>query len=96
MHFRVPPHEVLRWPSNSLQLITTYASKVPFPEERIEIALAELHATLYNVNKAKTSTAMKASKLLPIFDAWEKQTEAGGEDESRYSPVDLSIMKNLR
>ena len=88
MLFRRPLHEVWLWPASDLSLIETYLAHQPSPEERIEIAIANLHATYINAHLRKGAPTVKVKALLPYLDPWRAAEEA-----ARYSELDREFLE---
>lgn len=86
MLFRVPPHEVAAWPASELALIEHYLAAQPAPEERIELAVAQLCAMFANVHRRQGSAAIEVSEFLPYRDPFR------AVDADRYSDVDRSFL----
>lgn len=59
----------------------------PAPEDRIEVALASLHATYFNRTRQKSEAAKSMKDYLPFLDPWPEPTE--------YSDTDLQSMRAL-
>lgn len=89
---RRPLHEVLTWP---LWVVRTYAeflAREPLPEERTEIAVAQLSALFGAVHRQPGTPAPRTADYLLFRDVW-----APAPDESGgYSEVDLQIMRQLQ
>lgn len=88
---RRPLHEVMTWP---LWVVRTYAeflAREPMPEERTEIAVAQLTSLFGSVYRQPGSPAPRIADYLLYRDAWAD----ADIDESRYSDVDLQIMRQL-
>lgn len=80
MHYRVPPHEVVRWPGWVLSFLTAYLRKVPFPEERIETAIAHMHAT-YLTAHHPNKTVVKLEDVLLFNDPFGSEAATSGQAE---------------
>ena len=88
---RRPIHEVLQWP---LWVVHTYAdflNREPMPEERIELGIAQLSSLYLGVHRKPGSASPSVSDMLLGRNGWQAQV-----DESRYSDVDLEIMRQIR
>lgn len=68
--YRRPLSEVLSWPLSHLRLIGDYLAREPAPEERIEIAIAQLTAIYVNSKIKAGSTAKKVIDFLLFRDAF--------------------------
>ena len=91
MIYRRPLHEVKTWPAHDLSLLAQYLAERPAPEERIEYAIAYLHADYINAHR-KPGTAARSIADLMLF----REPAIGpDENDSRYSEVDRSFIKTL-
>ena len=88
---RCPVHEVMRWP---LWVVRTYAEflqREPMPEERIELGIAQLASLYLGRHRNPGAAAPSVTDMLLCRDGWQNPI-----DESRYSDVDLEIMRQVR
>jgi hypothetical protein len=88
---RCPIHEVLAWP---LWVVRTYAEflqREPAVEERLELGIAQIAQLYAACHRPKGAAAPTLHDFLHGRDAW-----ADPVDESRYSDVDLEIMRQIR
>jgi hypothetical protein len=86
--YRVPLHEVARWPAWHIQVLEHYLAKEPDPGQRIEILLAQLIAVFINANQKQGSTPKRAQDFMHYRDPWPSE-------DGRYSEVDRSIIAGL-
>lgn len=82
--YRRPLSDVLDWPENHVALIAEYMAREPAPDERIEIAVAQLCATYVNAHRKKGAPAHPVVDFLPFRDAWKV-------DEPEESIFDLAM-----
>ncbi len=91
MLFRRPLHEVAAWPEVEVRLLEHYLAKQPAPEERIEIALAQLSAHYLNAHTdpALGRPPVQAEDQMPFHRIWEREEEAAAQLEwSRKALLD--------
>jgi hypothetical protein len=67
---RVPLHEVARWPQPELDLYAAFLAKEPAPDERIEIAVAQLTALGANMMRGRGQPAKSTADFLLFRDPW--------------------------
>lgn len=83
----------MEWPVSHVLLVSTYLSREPAPDERIEIALAQI-ATMYaNTHRAKDRPPAKIADFLAPRDVW-KQVPAETSSD-RYSESDRLMLSAL-
>lgn len=63
-----PLHEVLRWPDWVVGVYNRFLCKEFFVEERVERAIAELHADYFNGHRAEGVPPRSALDFMP--DPW--------------------------
>lgn len=68
---RRPVQEVAAWPDAVIVQWAHYLSNEPAPEERLELAVAQLTALLFNVNRGN-SQSLGAADFLLFKDAWKE------------------------
>jgi hypothetical protein len=73
---RVPLHEVARWPQSEIDLYAAFLRVEPGPEERIEIAVAQLTALAANLMRGKNQQAKPVADFLLFRDPWNEQPSA--------------------
>lgn len=95
-HFRRPVHELIdTMPAWELRGWMEWRSKVPAPEDRIHMQVANVSAVLANVNrdpKRKPEAFSVSDFLLFGKDPWSMEERINSD---RYSEVDKSLMKQL-
>jgi len=92
--YREPLARVMDWPVSHVRLIATYLSREPAPDERIELALAQI-ATMYaNSHRPKDRPPAKLVDFLPARDAW-KAAPAITPSSDRYSESDRLMLSAL-
>lgn len=75
---RVPLAQVLSWPVSHVDLHLAFLAKEPPAEDRIEWAIAQLSALMFNINRAKETAALGPSDFLPFADAWRDPAKQQG------------------
>lgn len=89
--FGVRPSEVARWPASELRLVEEFLAVEPSAVDRIEIAIAHLHASYVSVHSRKGATPPKVEAFLPYRKSWKDRALA-----LRYSEADMEIIKALQ
>jgi hypothetical protein len=87
--YRRPLHEVKAWPARDLTVLAQYLAERPAPEERIEYAVAYLHADYLNAQRKPGTPARSISDVM-LF-----REPAPDATDDRYNDVDRSIIKAL-
>lgn len=82
--FRRPIHEVARWPDWELSTLDEFLAKEPAPEQRIEIALAQLCLLVF---KGNFKGEKDIKDFLPYLNAWPSELEG------RYSETDMEVIR---
>lgn len=81
------------WPVSHVRLIATYLSREPAPDERIELALAQI-ATMYaNSHRPKDRPPAKIVDFLAPRDVWKQAAAEPSSD--RYSESDRLMLSAL-
>jgi hypothetical protein len=80
----------MEWPAGDIELLAAYLGKEPAPEERLEFAIASLHADYFNAHRGDQPAA-KLTDYLIFRNAW----QAAAEQSERYSAVDKSFLRTL-
>lgn len=78
-------HEVARWPQSEIDLYAAFLSVEPGPDERVEIAVAQLTALAANRTRGKGANAASTADFLLFRDPW----------TDRPSPVDSQVASKL-
>lgn len=71
---RVPLADVLAWPDSHVRLQLAFLAKEPPAEERIELAVADLMALTFNVNRGQNTPAKSGPDFLRFMDPWKSET----------------------
>lgn len=84
VRFRLPVHEVARWPDWELALLDEFLAKEPAADERIEIALAQLCLL---VHRANFQGEKDVKDFMPYINAWPNDIQG------RYNETDVEVMR---
>lgn len=82
MLFRRPVREIASWPAWEVELLEHYLARQPAPEQRIEIALAQLSAMYANRHRdpQKQPKPVEPMQFMPFHpDPWDRDAEAAAE-----------------
>lgn len=68
---RRPLSEVLAWPESHVRLQLAFLAKEPAAEDRIEIAVAQLAALVFNRSRSsEDEDPLSLTDFLPFADPW--------------------------
>jgi hypothetical protein len=89
---RRPLTEVFAWPDEHVQLLMAYMHKSPPAEERIELAVADLMALNFNINRSPSTPARSGLDFLRFQNPWKAQAAP----DNALSPLELKLKGRLR
>lgn len=83
MLFRRPLHEVAAWPAWEVEVLEQFLAREPAPDQRIEVAIAQLSAIWVNANRDPRKQPIPVSLdqfLLWKQDPWEREAEIAAQN----------------
>jgi hypothetical protein len=89
VQLRVPLADVLSWPDDHVRLQIAFLAIEPAPEERLELAIAQLIALVSNRSRGRGEEACAATDFMPWRAAWKR------EEPSGLTPEEQKMMRYM-